>query len=127
MRNPTALETLSAKVALLVEKYNRVKNENIILSKELAEAKKTIEEQSQEIIRLQEDEELRLMKIEEITQKIMEVAMADDDISIKNEYKRYETKRDYVIPNSQITPAQLVSSVDEVENNNHREVRKLFG
>jgi len=127
MRNPTALETLSAKVALLVEKYNRVKNENIILSKELAEAKKTIEEQSQEIIRLQEDEELRLMKIEEITQKIMEVAMADDDVSIKNEYKRYETKRDYVIPNSQITPAQLVSSVDEVENNNHREVRKLFG
>jgi len=124
MRNPTALETLSAKVTLLVERYSRVRDENIKLSKELAEAKKTIEEQNQEIIRLQEDEELRLMKIEEITQKIMEVALVDDDISIKNEYEKFETKKDYLIPNPQTPTTQLISSLDEVGGN--REFRRFF-
>ena len=73
MRNPTALEDLSAKISLLVEKYNRVKDENIMLSEELAEVKKTVEEQNQEILKLQEDEELRIMEIEDITQKIMKL------------------------------------------------------
>ncbi len=73
MRNPTVLEDLSAKISLLVEKYNRVKDENIMLSEELAEVKKTVEEQNQEILRLQEEEELRTMEIEEITQKIMKL------------------------------------------------------
>jgi len=73
MRNPTALEDLSTKISLLVEKYNRVKDENIMLSEELAEIKKTVEEQNQEILRLQEEEELRMMEIEDITQKIMKL------------------------------------------------------
>jgi chromosome segregation ATPase len=73
MRNPTALEDLSAKISLLVEKYNRVKDENIMLSEELAELRKTVEEQNQEILKLQEDEELRMMEIEDITQKIMKL------------------------------------------------------
>ena len=73
MRNPTALEDLSTKISLLVEKYNRVKDENIMLSEELAETRKKIEEQNQEILKLQEDEELRMMEIEDITQKIMKL------------------------------------------------------
>jgi predicted nuclease with TOPRIM domain len=63
MRNQTALEELSAKILLLVEKYNKMKDE-------LESAKRKIEEQKQEIVRLQEEDELKNMEIEEITQKI---------------------------------------------------------
>jgi SMC interacting uncharacterized protein involved in chromosome segregation len=70
MRNQTALEELSAKISLIVEKYSRIKDENIMLSEALAETKKKVEEQNQEILRLQEEEELREMEIEDITQKI---------------------------------------------------------
>jgi hypothetical protein len=123
MRNPTALENLSAKIALLVERYNRVRDEKIMLSKELAESKKMIEKQREEIIRLQKNEELRIMKIEEITKKIMEVALVDDDIPIKNEYEKFETKKDYLIPNPQITATtQIISSVDEVRSNPYKDI-----
>jgi peptidoglycan hydrolase CwlO-like protein len=70
MRNQTALEDLSAKVSLIIEKYSRVRDENIMLSQELAETKKKVEELNQEILRLQENEELRELEIEEIAQKI---------------------------------------------------------
>jgi len=70
MRNQTALEDLGAKVSLLLEKFVRVKDENIMLSGELAEAKKQIEEQEKEILRLLENEELRDMELEDISQKI---------------------------------------------------------
>ena len=70
MRNQTALEDLSAKVALVIEKYSRVKDENIMLSQALAETKKKVEELNQEILRLQENEELRDLEIEEVAQKL---------------------------------------------------------
>jgi peptidoglycan hydrolase CwlO-like protein len=70
MRNQTALEELSAKILLLLEKYNKMKDENLQLSKELEDAKKKIEEQSLEIVRLQEEDELKIMEIEDITQRI---------------------------------------------------------
>jgi hypothetical protein len=70
MRNQTALEELSAKILLLVEKYNKVKEENILLSEELANSRKKIEEQKVEILKLQEEDELKNMEIEDITQKI---------------------------------------------------------
>jgi SMC interacting uncharacterized protein involved in chromosome segregation len=70
MRNQTALEELSTKIMLLVEKYNRMKDEHSKLVNELNQARKQIEEQKQEIVRLQEEDELKNMEIEEITQKI---------------------------------------------------------
>ena len=70
MRNQTALEDLSAKVSLIIEKYNRVRDENIMLSEALAESKKKVEELNQEILKLQEHEELRDMEIDEIAQKL---------------------------------------------------------
>ncbi len=70
MRNQTALEELSAKILLLLEKYNKMRDENIMLSEELEEAKKKIEEQALEIERLKEEDELKIMEIEDITQKI---------------------------------------------------------
>jgi uncharacterized Zn finger protein len=77
MRNQTALEELSAKVLLLIEKYNRMKEENIklkedkiVLAEELVVSNKKIEEQNIEILRLQREEELKNEEIENITQKI---------------------------------------------------------
>jgi SMC interacting uncharacterized protein involved in chromosome segregation len=70
VRNQTALEELSAKILLLLEKYNKMRDENIMLSEELEEAKKKIEEQALEIERLKEEDELKIMEIEDITQKI---------------------------------------------------------
>ena len=70
MRNQTALEDLSAKVSLIIEKYHRIKDENIMLSEALAESKKKIQEQNEEILKLQEHEELRDMEIDDIAQKL---------------------------------------------------------
>ncbi len=70
MRNQTILEDLSAKVTLVIEKYTRIKEENIILSQELAEAKKQVEELNYNILKLKEQEERREMEIEEIAQKL---------------------------------------------------------
>jgi archaellum component FlaC len=70
MRNQTALEDLSAKISLVIEKYSRIRDENIMLSEALAESKKKVEELNQEILKLQEHEELRDMEIDEIAQKL---------------------------------------------------------
>jgi len=70
MRNQTALEELSAKVMLLIEKYNKTKDEHDTLINEIETLKRKIEEQKLEIIRLKEEEELKNMEIEELTQKI---------------------------------------------------------
>ncbi len=70
MRNQTAVETLSTKITLLIEKYTRVKDENIMLSEALAESKKEIEKLMLEISQLKENEELRDMELEDISEKI---------------------------------------------------------
>ncbi|NPA61712.1 MAG: hypothetical protein GXO06_05460 [Epsilonproteobacteria bacterium] len=70
MRNQTALEELTAKVLLLVEKYNKTKDENEKLVSELQKLRKIVEEQKLEIMRLKEEEELKNMEIEDITRKI---------------------------------------------------------
>ena len=70
MRNQTAAETLNAKVTLLIEKYARVRDENIMLSEALAESKKEIESLNQEITTLKENDELKEMELEDISEKI---------------------------------------------------------
>ncbi len=63
MRNKTALEELSTKVLLLVERYNKTKDENIALNKK-------IETLNKEVEKLREEDELKNMEIEDMTQKI---------------------------------------------------------
>jgi len=70
MRNQTALEELSAKVMLLIEKYNKTKDEHDNLVNQIESLKKIIEEQKLEITKLKEEDELKNMEIEELTQKI---------------------------------------------------------
>ncbi len=63
MRNKTPLEELSTKVLLLVERYNKIKDENINLHKKIDTLNKEIE-------RLKEEDELKNMEIEDMAQKI---------------------------------------------------------
>ncbi|MBU1668788.1 hypothetical protein KKC13_10240 [bacterium] len=73
MRNQSALEELNTKISLFMDTYHRLKDENMKLSVELGMVKEKLEAQKQEIDRLKEDEELRGMEIEDITQKIVKV------------------------------------------------------
>lgn len=73
MRNQSALEELNTKIALFMDTYHKLKDENKKLTVELGMMKEKLEVQKQEIARLQEDEELRGMEIEDITQKIAKV------------------------------------------------------
>ena len=70
-KKKSPFEELSGKISQLLEKYNTTKDENIKLTEELATLKKSLEDKNQEIERLKEEEELRTMEIEDITQKIM--------------------------------------------------------
>jgi len=56
-----------------MDTYHKLKDENTKLTLELGMMKEKLETQKQEIARLQEDEELRGMEIEDITQKIVKV------------------------------------------------------
>ena len=73
MRNQTALEDLSVKITLLLEQFSRVKDENVKLLEELKEIKVVVQSQKEKIVQLQEDEELRVMELEEISQKIANI------------------------------------------------------
>ncbi|MCK5854700.1 MAG: hypothetical protein KAG56_05720 [Sulfurovaceae bacterium] len=70
MRNQTALEELMTKTSLLVEKFNKEKEKNLLLSQELNKLQKEIEVKNQKIIQLKEDEEFRDMELDDITKKI---------------------------------------------------------
>lgn len=71
MNNVSALEELNKKISMFMETYHKLKDENIKLSEELVSTKEKLESQEQEIARLNEEEELRGMEIEEITQKLV--------------------------------------------------------
>lgn len=75
MENVSALEELNRKISLFMERYNTLQDENIKLSEELGVAKEKLDLQEKEIASLKEEEELRAMEIEEITQKI-EIALS---------------------------------------------------
>jgi len=70
MKNQTILEDLSTKVSLVIERYTKVKEDNLKLSQELAESQKQVKELNQKISRLQKNEELRDIEIDEIAKKL---------------------------------------------------------
>lgn len=63
MSNPTALEELSKKITLVIEKFNQVYNENNELKAQLAL-------KEEEILKLKEDSDLINMELEDINEKI---------------------------------------------------------
>ncbi|MBD3793404.1 MAG: hypothetical protein IE889_04490 [Campylobacterales bacterium] len=63
MSNPTALEELSKKITLVIEKFNQVYSENNELKAQLAL-------KEEEILKLKEDSDLINMELEDINEKI---------------------------------------------------------
>lgn len=70
MENKTALEALSSKISLILEKYNELKEENYTLKEELNATKEQLQIQHQEILKLKEEDELKDLELEEIALRI---------------------------------------------------------
>lgn len=70
MSEITILEELNAKIALLLEKYGALKEENSTLEEKLRTSQENETKLRQEIIKLKEDEELRNMELEDIVTRI---------------------------------------------------------
>lgn len=70
MSDITILEELNAKISLLLEKYNTLKEENRSLEEALETSRATESKLRQEIFKLKEDEELRNMELEDIVTRI---------------------------------------------------------
>jgi predicted nucleic acid-binding Zn-ribbon protein len=77
MRNKTVLEDLDAKISLILEKYTLLKDENLSLQEENERLKSdfnllkdAFQAKNQEIEKLQEEDELKDLELEDITHKI---------------------------------------------------------
>jgi len=77
MRNKTVLEDLDAKISLILEKYMLLKNENLSLKDENSKLKadfnllkEAFQAKNQEIEKLQEEDELKDLELEDIVHKI---------------------------------------------------------
>ncbi len=70
MENKTALEALSSKISLILEKYNELKEENRTLKEELNGTKEQLQIQHEEILKLKEEDELKDLELEEIALRI---------------------------------------------------------
>jgi len=70
MSEITILEELNAKIALLLEKYGALKEENSTLEEKLRTSQENETKLHQEITKLKEDEELRNMELEDIVTRI---------------------------------------------------------
>ncbi|HHD81973.1 MAG TPA: hypothetical protein ENK82_06685 [Campylobacterales bacterium] len=72
MSNITALEALNAKISILLEKYDALKEENRLLKDSLRSSRETETRLRQEIVKLKEEDELKNMELEDIVSRISE-------------------------------------------------------
>jgi len=70
MANQTTLEKLDEKVSNILEKYNSLKNKNESLQSELSALKIEKELKDQQILKLEDDNTMKELEIEEIVSKI---------------------------------------------------------
>jgi len=70
MANQTTLEKLDEKVSNILEKYNSLKSKNEVLQAELASLKIEKELKDQQILKLEDDNTMKELEIEEIVSKI---------------------------------------------------------
>ncbi len=70
MANQTTLEKLDEKVSSILQKYNTLKNENATLQTEVATLKAEKELKDQQILKLEDDNTMKELEIEEIVSKI---------------------------------------------------------
>ena len=70
MGNKTVLEELDTKISLILEKYIELKEENRLLKESIAGTKETEAKLRGEILKLQEEDELKELELEEISLRI---------------------------------------------------------
>ncbi len=70
MNQRTALEELDIKITLFLERYEALKEENSKLKETISVNKETEAQLRKEILKLREEEELKDLEIEDITQRI---------------------------------------------------------
>jgi len=70
MANQTTLEKLDEKVSNILEKYNSLKSKNESLMAELSALKVEKELKDQQILKLEDDNTMKELEIEEIVSKI---------------------------------------------------------
>ena len=89
MRNKTVLEDLDAKISLILERYTWLKKENVSIKEENAQLRRELEsltlilkEKTETITKLQEDDELKDLELEDIASRIsqtMGLMLAKDE------------------------------------------------
>jgi len=89
MRNKTVLEDLDAKISLILERYTWLKKENVSIKEENTQLRRELEsltlilkEKTETITKLQEDDELKDLEIEDIASRIsqtMGLMLAKDE------------------------------------------------
>ncbi len=82
MKNKTALEELDSKITLILEKYEILKEENRKLKESVELNRETEAELRNEILKLREEEELRILEIEDIAQRINQAIGKNNDFQI---------------------------------------------
>ncbi|CAA6807036.1 MAG: Unknown protein [uncultured Sulfurovum sp.] len=70
MADKTVLEELDAKISLVLEKHNQVKEENRLLKETLASSRETEARLRQEILKLKEADEMKDLELEDIAFRI---------------------------------------------------------
>ena len=82
MKNKTALEELDSKITLILEKYEILKEENRKLKESIESNRETEGELRKEILKLREEEELRILEIEDIAERINQALGKNSDFQI---------------------------------------------
>jgi len=70
MVNKTVLEELDSKISLMLEKYDKLKEENYFLQETISSSRETEARLRQEILKLKEEDELKDLEIEDIVLRI---------------------------------------------------------
>ncbi len=82
MENNRTLEALDSKITLVLEKYEALKEENRLLKISIASNSETEAQLRKEILKLREEEELKELEIEEITERINHVINDNNSVKI---------------------------------------------
>ena len=70
MMNKTVLEELDSKISLMLEKYDKLKEENSLLQETISSSRETEARLRQEILKLKEEDELKDLELEDIALRI---------------------------------------------------------
>jgi len=70
MMNKTVLEELDSKISLMLEKYDKLKEENYLLQETISSSRETEARLRQEILKLKEEDELKDLELEDIALRI---------------------------------------------------------